>query len=87
MRWGTAKRHPFRGKRVSSHDRHRRLSDRRRLAAGGVTVFLSISGFLSVQVAIDMLSYPDDWVLFALPVFGIVGVIGLVVLVSGALRG
>ncbi len=56
--------------------------DRRRAIAGGLTLLGAVVGFTAVQAAIEVGNLSDEWVLVALPVFGIVGVVGFVVFVS-----
>ncbi len=85
-RKGTPKRIPYPVSDVSEHETLQPLSDRRRLLGGGFLVLFSVLGFLAVQAAIDAFGYADDWVLVALPVFGVAGISGLAVLASGVLR-
>jgi hypothetical protein len=56
--------------------------DRRRAITGGLTLVGSVVGFTVVQAAIETGNLSDEWVLVALPAFGVVGVVGFVVFVS-----
>jgi ammonia channel protein AmtB len=52
---------------------------------GGFGVIGAVLGFLFVRAVIDLRNLPADWTLFALPVFGVCGVVGFVVFVSAFL--
>jgi hypothetical protein len=59
--------------------------DRRRVVAGGVSILVAVLGYAAVQVVIEATSLPDEWIVLAMPVFGVVGIVGLAAFVSGAL--
>jgi hypothetical protein len=61
--------------------------DRRRVVAGGLGIVFAILGYAATQAVVAAASLPDDWVLIALPVFGVAGVVGLAAFVTGALAG
>jgi hypothetical protein len=52
------------------------------LAAGGFAIVLSMAGMLAVVAAIDAGAVPVDWVLYALPTFGLLGFLGLGTMVT-----
>lgn len=54
----------------------------RRALVGGLTVLGAILGFTAVSAAVDTGGVPDEWILVALPAFGIVGLVGFVVFLS-----
>jgi hypothetical protein len=56
--------------------------DQRRAVLGGVALVVAVVGFTAVRAAVDALGVPGEWVLVALPAFGVVGVVGFVLLVS-----
>jgi hypothetical protein len=60
-------------------------ADRRRLLVGGFGVIAAILGFLAVRALIDVGRLPPEWTLFALPPFGVLGVVAFVVFVSAFL--
>jgi hypothetical protein len=60
-------------------------ADRRRLLLGGFGVIAAILGFVAVRVLIDAGRLPPEWTLFALPPFGVLGVVAFVVFVSAFL--
>jgi hypothetical protein len=59
--------------------------DRRRVVAGGVSILVAVLGYAAVQAVIGATSLPDEWIVLAMPVFGVVGIVGLATFVSGAL--
>lgn len=61
--------------------------DQRRAIGGGVALLVAVLGFTAVQAVVEGAVLPDEWVLVTLPVFGLVGVVGFVLLVSAVLRG
>lgn len=54
----------------------------RQLGFGLLAVLLAILGQLAVVVAIDVSSLPSDWVLYAMPAFGLLGFAGLGVVMT-----
>jgi hypothetical protein len=54
----------------------------RRAVAGGLTVLSSIVGFTLVRAAVDARGLPEEWVLVALPGFGLVVLVGFAVFLS-----
>jgi hypothetical protein len=61
--------------------------DQRRAIGGGVALLVAVLGFTAVQAVVEGAVLPDEWVLVALPAFGLVGVVGFVLLVSAVVRG
>ena len=57
----------------------------RRVLLGGFVVILAILGFLLVRIAVAAAGYPRSFELIAMPAFGVLGVVGFVLLVSGVL--
>lgn len=55
----------------------------RRVILGGVTIIAAIGGFLALRVVVATAGYPAELELFAMPAFGILGVVGFVTLVAG----
>ena len=56
-----------------------------RIITGGLVVIAAIGGFLAVRIAVASLGYSRSFELIAMPAFGVLGVVGFVVLVSGVL--
>ena len=56
--------------------------DRRRAVGGGLLLLGAVAGFTVARAVIDGAGLPDEWTLVALPAFGLVGVVGFVLLVS-----
>jgi hypothetical protein len=56
--------------------------DRRRAVGGGLLLLGAVAGFTAARAIIDGAGLPDEWTLVALPAFGLVGVVGFVLLVS-----
>jgi hypothetical protein len=61
--------------------------DRRRALVGGSVLLGSVVGFTVVQAVVTAGGLPDEWVLVALPAFGVVGVVGFVLFVSAVVGG
>ncbi|AUV80965.1 hypothetical protein C2R22_04225 [Salinigranum rubrum] len=59
--------------------------DRRRAIVGGLTLLGTVVGFTVVQAAIEAGNLSEEWVLVALPAFGVVGAVGFVVFVSAVI--
>ena len=57
------------------------------LVGGGAGLVLAVLGYTIAQAAILATGLPDDYVLFALPVFGVVGFASLALLVTSAVAG
>jgi hypothetical protein len=57
-------------------------ASRPRLLAGGFGLVFAILGFTAVQAVVRGAGLPTDWVLFAMPAFGALGFVSLVVFVS-----
>jgi hypothetical protein len=62
----------------------RALVARPRLVGGGVGLVFAVIGYTGAQAVILATALPDDYVLLALPVFGVVGFASLVLLVTSA---
>ena len=54
------------------------------LVGGGLGLVVAVLGYTAAQAVILATGLPDDYVLFALPVFGVVGFASLAVLVTSA---
>lgn len=65
-----------------SADRPAAHPTRLRGVAGGFGLLLSILGFLAVRAVVTATPVADDWVLVALPAFGLVGLVSFVALVT-----
>ncbi len=50
---------------------------------GGFTVIAAIGGFLAVRIAVEAAGYSRSFELIAMPAFGVLGLVGFGVLVSG----
>jgi hypothetical protein len=61
--------------------------DQRRAVGGGVALLVAVLGFTAVQAFVEGAVLSDEWVLVSLPAFGVVGVVGFVLLVSAVVRG
>lgn len=61
--------------------------NKRRTFVGGGILIGSVLGFAAVQAVVDAGAVSDEWVLVALPAFGIVAVIGFVLFVSAVVPG
>jgi hypothetical protein len=59
-----------------------RAPNRTRALAGGFGLLLAVLGFLAVRVGIRTTALADDWLLVALPAFGLVGLASLFAFVS-----
>lgn len=60
--------------------------DQRRAVVGGLTVLGTILGFTLVRAVVEGGGIPDEWVLAALPAFGVVGLVGFVVFLSAVVH-
>jgi hypothetical protein len=60
--------------------------DPRRAVAGGLTVLGAIFGFTAARAAVGAGGLSEEWILAALPTFGIVGLVGFVVFLSAAVH-
>ena len=58
-----------------------------RILLGGFVVIAAIGGFLAVRVAVAAAGYPRSFELIAMPAFGVLGLVGFTVLVSGVIGG
>lgn len=58
----------------------------RRAVAGGLTVFGAILGFTATRAVVDAGRLPEELILAALPAFGVVGLVGLVVFLSAVVH-
>jgi hypothetical protein len=61
-------------------------SDQWRAVAGGLALVVAVLGFTATRALVRLAGRSDEWVLVALPAFGVVGVVGFVHLVSAVVR-
>lgn len=56
-----------------------------RILLGGFVVIAAIGGFLAVRIAVAAAGYPRSFELIAMPAFGVLGLVGFTILVSGVI--
>ncbi|MFB6303850.1 MAG: hypothetical protein ABEH47_01685 [Haloferacaceae archaeon] len=70
---------------MSEHGPGRPRAERRWLVGGGVGAITAILGFAAVQAIVRATDAPSDWVLLAMPLFGLLGAVSLVLFAAAFL--
>ena len=61
--------------------------DQTRVVVGGAAILLAVLGYAAMRAVVAAAALPETWVVLALPVFGVVAVVGLAFFVTGVIAG